>query len=286
MSSAPYQAVILAAGRGSRLSSHTHAIPKALLPIGPRSNEDATETNFLRRQVELLHDLGVEQIVIVIGTLGHMIEDEVKRWNIPVTLVTNTTPDIGTSGSLHSFQFAQRADVGILDGEHQTLLMDADIVYHPDALKLFLEAPARTSLLVASRHRGDSEEVCAYGSANAPRFLAKGLDSELAGGSPCVGEAAGIVKFAPQDHALALKTMDWLLGDPNAEVDSASWKGYGPARRATEHEELSQRFMHYGAISCVTFGEHIPFMECDDADEYRTVREEFYPSLLGIPRSK
>ena len=35
--SAPYQAVILAAGRGSRLSQETDARPKALLPIGPRA---------------------------------------------------------------------------------------------------------------------------------------------------------------------------------------------------------------------------------------------------------
>ena len=49
-----YEAVILAAGRGSRMGERTSAYPKALLPIGPRSLHDATETNFLRRQVELL----------------------------------------------------------------------------------------------------------------------------------------------------------------------------------------------------------------------------------------
>ena len=41
---APYQAVILAAGRGSRLHEHTHEIPKALLPIGPRALNDKTKT--------------------------------------------------------------------------------------------------------------------------------------------------------------------------------------------------------------------------------------------------
>ena len=59
---AAYQAVILAAGRGSRLHEHTHDMPKALLPIGPRSLRDTTETNFLRRQVDLLHQGGVGQI--------------------------------------------------------------------------------------------------------------------------------------------------------------------------------------------------------------------------------
>ena len=49
---AQYQAVILAAGRGSRLGDRTKEIPKALLPIGPRSLTDKTETTFLRRQSE------------------------------------------------------------------------------------------------------------------------------------------------------------------------------------------------------------------------------------------
>ena len=30
------------------------------------------------------------------------------------------------------------------------------------------------------------------------------------------------------------------------------------------------------------FGEEIPFMECDDAGEYKKVREQFYPSLLRL----
>ena len=282
MDTAAYQAVLLAAGRGSRLHQHTQEIPKALLPIGPRSLKDATETNFLRRQVELLHQLGVQQIVIVVGTLRHMIEDEVKRWSIPVSLVVNPTPDIATSGSLHSFQFAANAGLGILDGRHQTLLLDADIVYHPRVLALLLEAPQCSAALVAKRHRGDQEEVCVYGTAQRPRFLGKGLTASLVAGEPTLGEAAGIVKFAPEDHALARETMDWMLGGPHASEGSPRFRGYGPARRATEHEELTQRFMHYGRMRCVLFDEDLPFMECDDAGEYRIVREEFYPALLRM----
>ena len=51
---------------------------------------------------------------------------------------------------------------------------------------------------------------------------------------------------------------------------------------ATEHEELTQRFMRYGRMSCVRFGQELPFMECDDAREYARVRESFYPELLAM----
>ena len=279
---ASYQAVILAAGRGSRLSEHTREMPKALLPIGPRSRHDPTPTCFLRRQIEVLRELGVSDIVVVIGCLKELILEEAKHWNVPLRYAVNPTPDMGTSGSLHSFQFATRADFGVLAGEKQTLLMDADIVYHRDALRKLLEAPEVSSLLISSEHRGDDEEVLVYGTQERPRFLGKGLTPELVANEVCLGEAVGIVKFAPADHALARASMDWMLGDPDATPGSSRFNGFGPARRATEHEELTQRFMRYKKMRSVVVGKELPFMECDDAREYKVVREVFYPRLLEL----
>lgn len=279
---ASYQAVILAAGRGSRMGGRTREIPKALLPIGPRSRTDPTETNFLRRQAEILHAAGVSPIVVVVGSLRHMILDESAHWALPLRFVVNPTPDIATSGSLHSLQFATRSEHGILDGTRQTLFMDADIVYHPAALRTLLDAPEQSALLASEHFRGDDEEVLVYGTPERPRFLGKGLTPALVDGEPCLGEATGIVKLAPGDHALARETMDWLLGDPGAPDGSARRRGFGPARAGTEHEELTQRFMRYGRMHCVRFPPAVPFMECDDERDYATVRGSFYPQLLDL----
>jgi choline kinase len=281
---APYQAVILAAGRGSRLTEHTREMPKALLPIGPRSLADKTPTSFLRRQVEILRELGVRDIVVVIGCLKELILDEAKHWDMQLKFVVNPTPatDMGTSGSLHSFQFASRSQHGVLDGTKQTLLMDGDIVYHRLALARLLEAPEQSSMLVSGAFDGDDEEVLAYGTVERPRFLGKGLTPALVSNEPCLGEAVGIVKFAPEDHTLARESLDWMLGDPDADPNSGRFRGFGPARRATEHEELTQRFMRYRKMRCVVIGEDLPFMECDDAREYKKVRETFYPHILEL----
>lgn len=280
---ASYQAVILAAGRGSRMGGRTREIPKALLPIGPRSRTDAQETNFLRRQAEILHACGVSPIVVVVGSLRELILEESARWRLPLRFVVNPTPDIATSGSLHSLQFAARSEHGILDATCQTLFMDADIVYHPAALRALLDAPEKSALLASEHFRGDDEEVLVYGTPERPRFLGKGLlTPTLVDAEPCLGEATGIVKLAPNDHALARETMDWLLGDPSAPEGSARRRGFGPARAGTEHEELTQRFMRYGRMGCVRFPADVPFMECDDERDYATVRGSFYPRLLDI----
>ncbi len=282
MTKTPYQAVILSAGRGVRLAEKTDEIPKALLTIGPRSTADPTETCFLRRQIEILYDLGVDQIVVVVGYLRQQLSEALAAWAPRVQLVVNPAPDITLSGSLDSFQCAARSPHGILNGTRQTLLMDADIVYHRKVLELLLEAPADNTQLICETQAADNEEVLAFGTTEQLRFLGKGLTPDLTAGAPCLGEATGIVKFAPQDHALARMTMNWLLGDPDAPEGSPQRKGFGPARRATEHEELSQRFMHYRRMRGVTFGEELPFMEVDSLEEYIHLREHFYPRLLKM----
>lgn len=279
-----WHAVILAAGRGSRLGDETDATPKSLLPIGPRSLSDPTPTSFLRRQVELLQELPqCSAITVVIGYQREQMKQEIDSWRLGIRTVVNPTPEIQTSGSLHSFQFAFRDGRDILDGKATTVLMDADIVYHRDVLHLFAETREQTSLLVCDRYEPGAEEVLVFGTQDAPRFLGKGLSPELAGDSPCLGEATGIVKFAPHDHALARQTINWLLGDPDAPSDSLAYRGFGPARRATEHEELTQRFMHYRRIGASIFsGDQLPFMEVDNPEEYAELRNKVYPQILQM----
>ena len=280
--SAHYQAVILAAGRGTRISEETDRRPKALLPIGPRSLTDATETSFLRRQAELLRELGVEQVVVVVGYLKELMIADIRSWGPWVQVVVNPAEDITTSGSLDSFGCAVRSPHGVLDGTRQTLLMDADIVYHRRMLQLLLSAPARSSMLVCQTRVADMEEVLVYGPPKSPRFMGKGLTPALVDGEPCIGEAVGIVKFAPADHALAREVVRWMLGDPTAPEGDPRRMGFGPARRLTEHEELTQRFMRYSRMSAIVFGEELPFMEVDSAAEYATLRQEFYPAVLKM----
>jgi choline kinase len=304
-----HQAVILAAGRGSRLGAATASRPKALLPIGPRAPGDGgAEVSFLERQAELLLAARVEPLVVVAGYRHEQVTAALARFGRAVATVLNPEAEHPSSGSLHSLQCALRAGLGLLDGEQPALYLDADIVYHRDVLGLLLAAPDDASaLLVCARHgfglpaaasstRGpeserrraggtsemSDEEVLVWGTATRPRFLGKGLSPLLVGGAPCLGEAVGIVKLAAADHALARATVDWMLGDPDAPEGSLARRGFGPARRATEHEELTGRLMQLGRMSCVLFDERLPFMEVDSPEEYARARAELYPRILRM----
>ncbi len=59
-------AVLLAAGRGSRLGGLTADLPKAMLPIGP--------TTVIDRAVISLQDAGIQRLVVVTGHLAERLE--------------------------------------------------------------------------------------------------------------------------------------------------------------------------------------------------------------------
>lgn len=65
-------AVLLAAGRGSRLSSYTDDLPKSLLPLN-------FDTTILDYNLDLLKRLGVQNRLIVTGYEARRIEDHVRK---------------------------------------------------------------------------------------------------------------------------------------------------------------------------------------------------------------
>jgi N-acetyl-alpha-D-muramate 1-phosphate uridylyltransferase len=68
MSAWPPPVAILAGGLATRLRPITEKIPKSLLPVADRP--------FLAHQLELLRCNGIERVVLCVGHLGEMIEEE------------------------------------------------------------------------------------------------------------------------------------------------------------------------------------------------------------------
>lgn len=89
------RAVILAAGRGERLSPKTDEVPKPLLPLGGRP----LITHLLSR----LAEAGVREFIIVVGYLGDVVRrglSGVKDLGIEVRWVVNPNYSLGNAHSL------------------------------------------------------------------------------------------------------------------------------------------------------------------------------------------
>jgi choline kinase len=123
------KAIILAAGVGRRLGG-AHDGPKCLLEFGGRS--------LLARHFDALEAAGVDGVVLCLGHAAAAIVAAIPpRWRARTVVHYNP---LYTLGSVVSLWCARQA---LTCGE-DVLVMDADVLYHPDILRR----------LAASRHAG------------------------------------------------------------------------------------------------------------------------------------
>ena len=111
------RAVMLAAGVGNRLGDHgSH--PKSLLAFGGKT--------LLQRHLENLAACGVDSLTLCVGYQAEQLREAVANAPLPVTCVLNHDYRRGSLVSLWCVRDAF--------GHEPTLLMDADVLYHPDLL--------------------------------------------------------------------------------------------------------------------------------------------------------
>jgi aminoglycoside/choline kinase family phosphotransferase/dTDP-glucose pyrophosphorylase len=88
-------ALILAAGFGTRLLPHTRVLPKPLFPVGGRPAIDIL--------IGQLADHGCDRIIINTHHLHDQIEDFIQRQNYPVAVTARFEPEIlGTGGAVRN----------------------------------------------------------------------------------------------------------------------------------------------------------------------------------------
>ncbi len=132
-------AVILAAGRGTRLQPFTFDIPKGFMPVG---NE-----RLIERSVRLLKENGIKNIII--GT-GHLHEHYVK-FAKENGLKTFLSPEFATTGSFHTLIFGSE----LIDGDF--LLLESDLLYHSDAIKGLLNSENKDVILTSGFTQSNDE---------------------------------------------------------------------------------------------------------------------------------
>lgn len=113
------QAVILAAGYGSRLERVSKGVPKCLLPIGGRP--------LIEHQIEALSDAGVGNVLVVVG---HKADEVRKTLGNRVEYIENTRYD--ATNSLYSLWLAREWVKGPF------VLLNCDLLFHPDILHRLL----------------------------------------------------------------------------------------------------------------------------------------------------
>jgi choline kinase len=182
-------AIILAAGRGKRLEGHNpEGHPKCLMAFGGRS--------LLERHLDLLYRFGVQRADLVVGYEADRIIEHVATLQSRPDVAYHFNPRY-EQGSVISLWAA--ADT--LCAGQPVLVMDADVLYHPEILQRLVETRTENCYLLDRDFvPGDEPVKIAVRGGVMVEFrkrLEPGLDFDM------LGESVGFFRFGP-DCAAAL----------------------------------------------------------------------------------
>ena len=191
------QAVILAAGRGSRLNGASNALPKCLLEVGGAM--------LIEHQLRTLEVAGIEQVCAVVGYRAAEVRSIVGN---RCEVITNNR--YWETNSLHSLWSVREWVTGPF------VLLNSDVLAHPDVYHRVLAVDG-SSLAYDSSSGQEPEHMKVSLDGHLVRAISKTLPPEQVH-----GENVGILQFDTQGA-------DLLLGEADRLVRQGDLKAWAPA---------------------------------------------------------
>jgi len=181
------QAIILAAGKGSRLSKYTKNVPKALLPI-------KYGQMIIERMLHQLQNNGIQEIVVVVGYKKEnslkIIGEFTKTFkNINIRIAINNEYD--TTGTLKSLLIGMDELKKI---NEDILVVEGDVVCDESIIEKIVKDGANTVLGDSSRILDDEAMKYDLDQSGYIHNMSKNLSNDKA-----VGEAIGVVRFGANE---------------------------------------------------------------------------------------
>ena len=136
------QAIILAAGLGTRLRPITDEVPKCMVPVNG--------VRIIDKQIDNLHKAGVNDIVIVGGYKADVLKKHLERYD-GITFVSNSR--YAETNNMYSLYLALKHT-----GGSGFLLMNADVYFDANIIEGLLEKDEEDKSLIACDRSGYFEE--------------------------------------------------------------------------------------------------------------------------------
>ena len=245
------QAVILAAGRGTRLGNITRTRPKGLIEVGGKS--------LLARSLDCLAAAGVATAVLVTGYKGPMIARTLGNQHAGMRLRYIENPKFATTGSMVSLYLARPA---VTKGP--LLVLESDLLYDPRFVTAALRARGTVLMAAAATGSGDEVYLCVK---NGTRLDYLGKAAGAGERARAVGEFAGISRLSGAFFARFC-----------AEVEQALARGAA----GDHYEEVFWRLAQRGARVRVEAHRDWPWTEVDTPSDLARARTRIWPRIKAM----
>ena len=130
------QAMILAAGNGTRLGRLTQSIPKCMVEVNGIS--------MIERTLTILDRKNLSRIIIVVGFKGDVLEAFIKTLDIQTEIIFVENEVYNTTNNIYSLYKGKDYLL-----QEDTLLMESDLIFDEAAITQVLKSPFETLALVA-----------------------------------------------------------------------------------------------------------------------------------------
>jgi L-glutamine-phosphate cytidylyltransferase len=192
---APAEAIILAAGVGSRLGDRTSGEPKCLVHVAGVS--------ILERQIDCLRAVGARRLVVVTGYREERVRGAVESYASDLTIEFVHNPAYAETNVLYSWRLGSEH----IHSSHYYL--HADTVFELEVVRRLRDGKAAPILLTVDRHPVDAEAMKVRLHAGRIAEISKAMHP-----GDALGEFTGVMRVSGdglqdlQDHADALLGRD------------------------------------------------------------------------------
>src|SRR2546425_8457408 len=176
------KAVILAAGRGTRMQGLTAELPKPMLPFAGRP--------ILERLLDLLVEAGYSEALIVTGYRAESIEAHFREYRLPLRFVRQSTIDGTATAALLAREFVGADDFLLTYGD----ILTGTSCYR-DILGSLRQAPEVEALLAVKEVEDPYRGAAVY--ADAGGKVTRIVEKPPRGESTTRWNSAGIYAFRP-----------------------------------------------------------------------------------------
>ena len=194
------KAIILAAGRGTRLYPYTHDKPKCLLDIG--------NISILEHQINLIRDCGINEVVIVVGFGFERVEDFLRSYDgLGMRINTLYNPFYQSTNSLVSLWIARS------EFDEDLVVMNGDDVYEIGVLDKALSVmDEKICLPIKKRPRYEREDMKVIVDDSRITKISKDISN-----SETSAESVGIRVFRDTGVELLKRAVEEEMRNPGAE---------------------------------------------------------------------
>lgn len=239
------KAVILAAGKGSRIHHITGGRPKSLLPFG--------STSLLGHSLSLFQEARIESVVVVTGYQREAVIQHTRaHWPKPAEFVFN--PFYDHTNVLFSFWLALP-----WIGDDDILFLHADTVFSAEVLSRVLAEKAADVVFAVDQHPCEKEEMKVQLKDGRVVLVTKEMAPESAD-----GEFLGLAKIKSGALGMIRRHAETLFQEKNFQAFFEL-----AIQRCIDQDGLEVK-------SCDVSG--LPWYEVDFEEDYEAALELFFPA--------